>query len=176
MIIGILRICRLTAGKNGYMPVFAMSEAFSAIFSPCHCAVLRKAARHVSQLYDAALSAAGLKTTQFSLLAEINRRTSRPPTMHEVARAMVMDRSTLGHNLRPLEREGFITLRPSEQDRRSRHVQITEKGKSKLEEAAVLWRGVQARFESAFGAQPTADLRHALLTLATTDFSPESRN
>jgi len=146
------------------------------ILSPCHCAVLRKASRHVSLVYDAGLASTGLKTTQFTLLAAIDRAESDLPTMKELSEILVMDRSTLGQNLRPLEKRGFIRFEVDKGDARSRHVRLTSKGRSKLAEARVLWRDIQARFESNFGAEPTAILRDSLLILATTDFSSASRN
>lgn len=149
-----------------------MNEVVGKIFSPCHCNVLRKAARHVSHAYDVALQPSGLKTTQFSLLAAIERRQDNPPTMQELAEVMVMDRSTLGHNLRPLERDRLVELGTSASDRRSRLVCLTGKGRRKLQEAAGFWREMQQRFESAFGAKRTAHLREDLLVLATIQFSP----
>jgi DNA-binding MarR family transcriptional regulator len=145
------------------------------ILSPCHCAVLRKASRHVSQVYDSALASTGLKTTQFSLLAAIDRAAGTLPAMKELSEVLVMDRSTLGQNLRPLEKRGFIKIEVEKKDGRCRHVLLTHKGRSKLEEARVLWREMQTRFESRFGTEPTAALRSSLLTLATTDFSIQSR-
>jgi DNA-binding MarR family transcriptional regulator len=148
-----------------------MLSELEKILSPCHCAVLRKASRHVSQAYDLALAPMGMKTTQFSLLAALHRGGKEPLTISELARVMVMDRSTLGHNLRPLERNGLITIETGEDDARRRTIRLTSKGHAKLKKTAVLWKKMQARFESAFGSKATADLRAALLRLATTDFS-----
>ncbi|MEA3132625.1 MAG: hypothetical protein QOG17_471, partial [Gammaproteobacteria bacterium] len=68
----------------------------------CTCGCLRKASRRISQLYDMALAPVGIKSTQYSILSEVARGSaSGPVTMCELAAAMVMDRSTLGHNLRP---------------------------------------------------------------------------
>ena len=145
------------------------------ILSPCHCAILRKASRHVSLMYDTGLASTGLKTTQFTLLAAIDRAEGDLPTMKELSEILVMDRSTLGQNLRPLEKQGFIRLEVDKGDARSRHVRLTSKGQSKLAEARALWHEIQARFESSFGAEPTAILRGSLLTLATTDFYSSSR-
>src|SRR5262249_62096533 len=39
----------------------------------CNCLALRQAARHVSQLYDSYLASEGLRTTQFSILAKLDR-------------------------------------------------------------------------------------------------------
>src|SRR3981081_1650477 len=80
----------------------------SASASPCFATAMRKASRRLSQLYDEVLEPSGLRTTQFAILSELERRAKAPPTMRELADAMVMDRSALGHNLRPLERDGVI--------------------------------------------------------------------
>src|SRR5580692_11631735 len=99
----------------------------------CTCGSLRKASRRVSQFYDAALAPVGIKSTQFSILAEVDRGSVEGPvTMCELATAMVMDRSTLGHNLKPLERDDLVALRLSIDDRRKRYVELTKKGRSVL--------------------------------------------
>lgn len=138
------------------------------ILSPCHCAILRKASRHVSQAYDFALAPCGLKTTQFSVLAAIHDGGGECLTISELAEVMVMDRSTLGHNLRPLERNGLIIIETGRDDARRRRIRLTSKGRAKLKETGTLWVKMQARFEFAFGVKATAGLRDALLTLATT--------
>jgi DNA-binding MarR family transcriptional regulator len=152
-----------------------MLSELDKILSPCYCAVLRKASRHVSQAYDLALAPARLKTTQFSLLAAIHHSGESSSTIGELAEVMVMDRSTLGHNLRPLERNGLITIETGGNDARRRQIRLTRKGRAKLKEAGVLWQKMQARFESAYGAQSTTKLRETLLKLASTDFSNEGR-
>lgn len=134
----------------------------------CTCGSLRKASRRVSQFYDAALAPVGIKSTQFSILAEIDRaRLDSPVTMCELATAMVMDRSTLGHNLRPLARDRLLILRMAQSDRRKRYVELTRKGKETLEEARRLWRLAEGRFERIFGRQPAAELRAVLLSIAS---------
>ena len=63
----------------------------------CTCGSLRKASRRVSQFYDTALAPVGIKSTQFSILSEVDRGSlAGPVTMCELATAMVMDRSTFG--------------------------------------------------------------------------------
>jgi DNA-binding MarR family transcriptional regulator len=136
----------------------------------CTCGSLRKASRRISQFYDAALAPVGIKSTQFSILAEVERGSLEGPlTMCELATAMVMDRSTLGHNLRPLERDDLLSLRLTLVDRRKRHVMLTKKGKSTLQRARRLWRTAEGRFESIFGKQHAADLRAVLLNIAGND-------
>jgi DNA-binding MarR family transcriptional regulator len=127
---------------------------------------MRKASRRVSQMYDAALAPAGLKATQFAILSEIERRADDPPTMHELAEAMVLDRSTLGQNLRPLERDRLVAWEPSDADRRRKLVILTERGRAKGMQARSLWRAAQERFESTIGKTESASLRRILLGIA----------
>jgi DNA-binding MarR family transcriptional regulator len=136
----------------------------------CTCGSLRKASRRISQFYDAALAPVGIKSTQFSILAEVERGSiDAPLSMCELATAMVMDRSTLGHNLRPLERDDLLSLRLTLTDRRKRHVTLTKKGKATLQRARRLWRTAEGRFEKIFGKRHAADLRDVLLYIAGND-------
>src|ERR1700746_1373961 len=96
----------------------------------CIAAALRKASRRITQFYDTALAPAGLTVTQYSLLTELARRGKRVPTVTELAGAMVMDRSGLGHTLGPLERDGYIVLAVNAGDARSGHVMLTTRGKA----------------------------------------------
>jgi DNA-binding MarR family transcriptional regulator len=86
--------------------------------------------------------------------------------MAELANALVMDRSALGHNLRPLEREGFIALIEGGEDRRRRHVRLTSQGEAKFREAIRLWQKAQDRFLEVFGTAEAARLRATLLGIA----------
>jgi DNA-binding MarR family transcriptional regulator len=131
--------------------------------SPCHCTALRKASRRLSQIYDAALAPSGIKTTQLSILAEINRRQSEPSlTLNELAVLLAMDRSTLGHNLRPLERRKLIVMTAGREDAREKHVGLTKAGQDKLAEARALWGQAQGSFEQQFGRKRAAELRETL--------------
>ncbi|MDB6083565.1 MAG: regulatory protein MarR [Gammaproteobacteria bacterium] len=133
----------------------------------CTCGSLRKASRRISQFYDTALAPVGLKSTQFSILSEVERRSAAGSvTMCELAAAMVMDRSTLGHNLRPLERDDLVVLRLARDDRRKRYVELTHEGKAMLLRARRLWSRAENRFEAIFGKQPAAELRAVLLSIA----------
>ena len=134
--------------------------------SPCNATALRKASRRLTQLYDAALGPIGLRSTQFAILVELANRSADPPTLAELADALATDRSSLGHNLRPLERDGFIVLREGTVDRRRRHIALTSKGKTKWREGLRLWQAAQDRFEHVFGRSEAAALRATLLGIA----------
>ena len=132
----------------------------------CCATALRKASRRLTQLYDNVLMPSGLRSTQFAILAEVRRRAGAPPTVQELATALVLDRSALGHNLRPLERDGLLALRESAEDRRRRHVVLTRKGMAKYDATRSLWEIAQERFTQSFGEAEAARLRATLLTIA----------
>ncbi len=134
----------------------------------CNCYALRQATRRVSQLYDAVLAPTGLRATQYGLLNEVERR--GPIALLPLARIMIMDRATLGHNVRPLEANGYLTLAIGK-DRRSREVSLTRAGRAILAEARPLWRRAQAIFEAEIGREKAADLRAMLNRVAASEFA-----
>jgi DNA-binding MarR family transcriptional regulator len=132
----------------------------TAAVSLCNGAALRKATRRLSQLYDSVLAPCGLKLSQHSTLAHIDR--AGTPNMSDLAKDMVLDRSALTHNLKPLERDGFIETLPDETDKRGRRVALTPTGKKKLAESKALWNEAQMRFENSYGAAKASKLRALL--------------
>lgn len=125
----------------------------------CNCLALRQATRHVSQIYDAHLASAGLKTTQYSILAKLNRL--GPLSINELAKSMVMDRTTLGRAIRPLERDKLLVI-GTDDDGRKRRLRLTASGEARLKTAADKWRDAQKEFEMAFGVPEAAALRNIL--------------
>ena len=125
----------------------------------CNCLALRQAARHVSQIYERHLAAEGLKSTQYSILSKLNRL--GPQSINELAKAMVMDRTTLGRAVRPLERDRLLTIEAGE-DGRVRRLKLTAAGLTKVKAAAAQWREAQKEFEQAYGVPESAELRSAL--------------
>src|SRR6267143_5542580 len=107
----------------------------------CNCLALRQAARHVTQFYDQFLAPSGLRTTQFSILAKL--RLEGPMAINALAKRLVMDRTTLGRNILPLEREGLIAIVPDSVDRRSKVVRLTEAGAARLRAARAGWTEAQ---------------------------------
>jgi DNA-binding MarR family transcriptional regulator len=137
--------------------------------SRCSCTALRKATRRISQLYDAVLAPSGLKTTQRAMMAQIRR--SEPTTVGALAQALVMDSGALAHTLKPLERDGLVSITVDANDRRNRLIALTRHGRAKLTETDALWLGAQAGFESAFGRVESESLRAALHFLISDSFA-----
>ncbi|MDX8470281.1 MarR family transcriptional regulator [Mesorhizobium sp. VK23B] len=133
----------------------------------CNCLALRQASRRVTQLYDRVLAPTGLRVTQYSMLTEIERLA--PISLIPLAEAMVMDRATLGHNIRPLQAQGYLSLSIGT-DRRSREVSLTPAGKAALKQARLLWHKAQSVFEAEVGPQAAAELRDRLQDVAARQF------
>ncbi len=125
------------------------TEASADEASGCVCFNFRKAARAVTQLYDATLEPSGLRATQFSLLTVLQIR--RSVTISRLAREMVTDRTTLTRNLKPLEKRGLVTVVAGDKDRRTREVALTARGRKALATALPLWREAQSRAIGAVG-------------------------
>jgi DNA-binding MarR family transcriptional regulator len=133
----------------------------------CNCLAVRQAARHITQFYDHFLAPSGLRTTQFSILAKLRRLGSM--TINAFAAEMVMDRTTLGRNVLPLERDGLIAIEQGRRDRRSKELRVTEAGEARFRAATKGWMQAQQQFEVAFGAERTADMRAILHAVAAAD-------
>jgi DNA-binding MarR family transcriptional regulator len=140
----------------------------------CNCFVVRSAARHVTQLYDQFLAPVGLHVTQFSILAKLKRL--GPMTINALAKEMVMDRTTLGRNALPLERDGLIKIEVSASDGRAKELHLTKAGERRLLAGREAWERAQARFDSRFGAKRAADFRAMLRAVVASDLTAELRN
>jgi DNA-binding MarR family transcriptional regulator len=136
-------------------------------FEACNCLAVRAAARHITQFYDQVLASTGLRTTQFTILA--NLQENGPSTINVLAEDIVMDRTTLGRNILPLKRDGLIRIETSANDRRSRQIRLTKAGEKRLQAAAKKWSIAQAQFENTFGRKRSGDLRATLRAAVATD-------
>lgn len=123
---------------------------------------LRNAARKVSALYDAALEPLGITIAQFSLLLRVDRL--GPVSLTELGRVTEHDRSTMGRNVRLLEKMGLLTQGKG-QDQRETMVSLTEDGRRILTEATPLWEACQARIEARVGRDRIAAIADLLTVL-----------
>jgi DNA-binding MarR family transcriptional regulator len=108
-----------------------------------------------------------LRTTQFSILAKLER--IGPMTINALAADLVMDRTTLGRNILPLQREGLISVVKGRVDRRSKELRLTEAGAERLRAAVKGWVEAQTQFEAVFGADRTSELRALLHAVSASD-------
>ncbi len=117
---------------------------------PCACFRARNMARAITGLYDEALEASGLRTTQLAILAAI--RSHGAVNMQELATELGLDPSTMTRTMQPMEREGFVASEAGE-DRRVRELALTPKGHRKLAEAGQLWDRAQQRLRDKIGSE-----------------------
>jgi DNA-binding MarR family transcriptional regulator len=114
----------------------------------CACFSLRKADRAVTQLYDEALREAGIRVTQFTVLVAAHLSGDTP--VSQLAQVLVMDRTTLTRNLKPLEAQGLITIRAGA-DRREKRVTLTSRGRAMVASALPLWEQAERQITEGLG-------------------------
>src|SRR5690606_5128968 len=117
---------------------------YSQINAKCSCFNLRKATRAVTQFYDHALEPAGIRATKFTLLVSMASVSAR--TLTEMANSLVMDRTTLTRNLKPLEKLELIQTTHA-RDKRSKAYALTDKGRDIIRRGVPLWQAAQAKIE-----------------------------
>ena len=138
----------------------------------CSSLKLRQLSRRVSQHFDHVVCAAGLKTTQYSLLSHVVRL--GPIRPGDLADAMEMDASTLTRNLQPLVTQGWVEVGPGD-DGRSRVVTATDAGRAKRAQAQLEWKRAQLAFNARIGDARVIRL-HALIDecLALLNATPDA--
>ena len=159
-----VRVVKSAATRPGAVP--------GATPAGCSSFKLRQLSRRVSQHFDRIVGAAGLKTTQYSLLSHIVKL--GPVRPGELAAQMEMDASTLTRNLQPLVALGWAEVGAGD-DGRSRFVTATDAGRAKRAEAQREWKRAQLSLNERLGAAQVARL-HALIDecLALMNETPDS--
>jgi DNA-binding MarR family transcriptional regulator len=109
---------------------------------PHNCTLnsLRKLMRSVAKEYDEQLAPMGLRSTQFSLLVTLQK--CGIVSISHLAQVLVMERTTLTRNIKPLIDNSLVENRV-EKDKRVRLIVITEKGIELLASAEPLWNQAQ---------------------------------
>jgi DNA-binding MarR family transcriptional regulator len=122
----------------------------------CVCTGLRQAAHALTEIYDLALAPSGLKITMFRVVRRLAE--AKEPTISELAKIVGLDRSSLGRNLKVLERDGLVVFVDGE-DERSKVVRLTPYGHAALAAAKPLWRQVQKRMKTSLGRETDSVFR-----------------
>lgn len=130
----------------------------------CLCLHIQRAARALARRFDEALKPVGLTSGQYSLLMALNR--PYPPAIASVAQLLAMDRTTLTAALKPLSREGLVDISVDPDDRRSRLLALTDKGRAVLAAAVPLWRETHTEIESGLAPLSPDVLRAGLVALS----------
>jgi DNA-binding MarR family transcriptional regulator len=135
----------------------------------CSCSALRQAARHITRLYDDVLAPTGLSLNQYSIIATLERQGEQ--VLQDLAALLVMDRSTLGHLIRPLRDRGLVAIQPSPKDGRRKVVGLTTEGIEQLAAAKILRATAEERFQERFGQTNAVGMRAMMRQITTIDFA-----
>jgi|SRR5215475_7323414 len=138
-------------------------RAARRIMTECPGLRVRQVSRLLSRIYDEALRPLGLQMSQVSVLVAVAMFGEGGARMGPLSRVLVMDRTTLTRNLRPLEQAGWVRVAPSKQDARARTVVLTPAGERQLEAAYPLWEEAHRRIRDTLGPGKVASLRSQLL-------------
>ncbi|MCU7934786.1 MAG: MarR family winged helix-turn-helix transcriptional regulator [Candidatus Thiodiazotropha sp. (ex Dulcina madagascariensis)] len=139
-----------------------ISKEELALCADCTCFNIRKTSRVVTQVYDELMHETDLRGTQFTVLVMV--AAFGPVTISLLADNLVMDRTTLTRNLKPLEKRGLLEIVPGE-DRRTRAVQLMDAGHDMLSEALPLWREAQQKIAHFMGKERLDNLLGELRSL-----------
>ena len=120
--------------------------------SNCACFNLRKVSRVVTQIFDDVFRKEGidLKGTQYSLLVNVFAHGPIPIT--RLSEVLVMDRTSLARNLKPLIEKEYLQI-TSDNDKRRKNVEITTKGKKILAKSYPHWKEAQKKIVNEFGEE-----------------------
>ncbi|MEE9413568.1 MAG: MarR family winged helix-turn-helix transcriptional regulator [Methylococcales bacterium] len=124
---------------------------------------LRKASRIAAQHYEEVMKSCGLRNTQFSLL--VATCLMDKPLITDLAHTLAMDRTTVSRNVKPLQRDGLLSIVPGV-DKRSRHIVLTEAGRQRLLQAIPLWQKAHQSLQQKVGMENAQQLLTTLNTFA----------
>jgi len=150
-----------------------LDEAIASLLldPPCTNTAIRRATRRIGSLYDNGMAATGLKATQLGLLLQIQRLDNGEPSIQALAQELSIQISAVTHALRPLLREGLISINAAPADRRTKRVRLSGLGRSRLVQGIKLWKAVNRRLEAVLGSEKAGMLRELSDLVASDNFA-----
>ena len=128
----------------------------------CYCTTLRTASRRITALYDEALAPIGVNIAQFRMLRVIGRLA--PVSVSVLGDELELDRSTVGRNVRVLDRMGLVETAAGG-DRRELMLSLSPRAETVLEAGLPLWEATQAKIDAKLGAEMSGNLNTLLASL-----------
>ena len=124
----------------------------------CPALRVRQASRVLAKLFDEELAPLGLHSSQLPILAAVALFGDSGATMSNLARTVLMDRTTLTRSIRPLEKAGLLRVARSPADARSKIVVITGSGQRMIESIFPVWERVFKQIRKSLGAKTLTEL------------------
>ena len=121
----------------------------------CGCTNLKMTARVIGRIYDEALAPTALNSTQYAILANIDRRGE--VSQADLADILNMDRTTLYRAVAVLQRRNLIVSTTSGKGR-NLNLKVSDEGTTLLSQARPLWLEAQTAFTESLGAANWTDL------------------
>ncbi|MEM8860541.1 MAG: MarR family transcriptional regulator, partial [Chloroflexota bacterium] len=137
---------------NNYLSTVAVDPT-SQLF--CLNANLRKASRMILSVYMDKMRDSGLQGTQFTLLSTISG--FGQVKVGDLAQFMGMDQTTVTRNINLLKKDGYVQAIPGE-DKRTRIIQLTEKGMKAVSEIHPKWLEAQTQVWNELGHEKSTQL------------------
>ena len=106
----------------------------------CVCMNLRRVARVVTQFFDAEIRRHGIRSTQGTLLCALHG--TGTSTMAVLCEFLGMERTTLLRNLRPLQRDGLVSVEGGGHGGFV-ELSLTAKGRKQVEKFTPAWESAQ---------------------------------
>lgn len=159
-------ICTVCMPLNKFLDVSHQGpdvDKCTYMVAACVCLNLRKMSRIITQMYDEALKPSGLRSTQLPVLVTLVSVGSM--TVNDLADDLVMDRTSLSRLLRPLVARGLVKMTPGE-DRRTRELSVTPRGREAVATAIPMWDSVQDEVLGRLGQDRWRDLKDNLSVFA----------
>ncbi len=147
-------------------------EAYRKRGFDCTCGNVRMASRALTAIYDDHLKPSGLTSNQLAVLWPIVAM--EPTPMSDIAKSVVMDKTTVSRNVASLEAQGLVEIRPGE-DARVRLVATTAKGRHAFAVAMPAWEAAQEEIARTFGKTRVTTLTRETKRLARAAAEPAAR-
>lgn len=129
----------------------------------CVCFNLRRVARAMTHFFDSEMRRHGIRSTQWSVLSVLSA--AAPANMADLSEILGMERTTLLRNLRPLQRDGLVTVEGGGHGTRV-ELSLTAKGRKQLEKIAPAWEAAQRTAVDVLGEKRWTALLADLDTVA----------
>ncbi|MES5098884.1 MarR family winged helix-turn-helix transcriptional regulator [Agrobacterium sp. BA1120] len=143
------------------VPMVSKSEIDYSILSEAVVYRLRRAQLSVVSDFNESLLAYGLRPADFSVLIVVANNTGLKQS--DVAEALGIQRANFVAIIDGLEDKGLLHRRRSDSDRRVHYIEMTEEGRSVLEEISQIWKDHEDKLIDRLGGEKARDQLVGLL-------------
>lgn len=137
-------------------------ELARKMVAECPAMRVARTTRVLARVFNDEFRAIGLQTSQHGVLTFVALAGKDGATIGTLADALLLDRTTLTRNLRPLQKAGYLTITRSPKDARVQIVSLTKQGEKTIEAIYPLWQRAYDQIRDALGPRALAELSDQL--------------